>query len=92
MATALAPLVLGGHLALGPLLASPCEGLMQGGKAAEFAVVAIKQVRGGEGVVLNTYFLKFTAVFKYPQDKEWEQSPSPCYVYIFAHSSWFVMS
>lgn len=63
MATALAPLVLGGHLALGPLLASPCEGLMQGGKAAEFAVVAIKQVRGGEGVVLNTYFLKFTAVF-----------------------------
>lgn len=49
MATALAPLVLGGHLALGPLLASPCEGLVEGGKAAEFAVVAIKQVRGGEG-------------------------------------------
>ena len=47
MATALAPLVLGGHLALGPLLASPCEGLVEGGKAAEFAVVAIKQVRGG---------------------------------------------
>lgn len=45
VATALAPLVLGGHLALGPLLASPCEGLMEGGKAAEFAVFAVKQVR-----------------------------------------------
>eukprot|EP00903_Cladosiphon_okamuranus_P012976 g12110.t1 len=45
VATALAPLVLGGHIALGPLLASPCEGLMEGGKAAEFAVVAIKQVK-----------------------------------------------
>ncbi|CAM9611619.1 unnamed protein product [Pylaiella littoralis] len=45
VATALAPLVLGGHLELGPLLASPCESLMEGGKAAEFAVVAIKQVR-----------------------------------------------
>ena len=45
MATALAPLVLGGYIALGPLLASPCEGLMEGGKAADFAVVAIKQVR-----------------------------------------------
>lgn len=48
MAAALAPLVLAGHLALGPLLASPCEGLMEGGKAAEFAVVAVKQVRVGE--------------------------------------------
>lgn len=47
VATALAPLVLGGHLELGPLLASPCEGLIEGGKAAEFAVVAIKQVRSG---------------------------------------------
>lgn len=46
MASALAPLVLGGHVAMGQLLASPCEGLMEGGKAAEFAVVAIKQVRG----------------------------------------------
>lgn len=45
VASALAPLVLGGHVKLGPLLASPCEGLMEGGKAAEFAVVAIKQVR-----------------------------------------------
>eukprot|EP00752_Nemacystus_decipiens_P002138 g2038.t1 len=45
VATALAPLVLGGHVALGPLLASPCQGLMEGGKAAEFAVVAIKQVK-----------------------------------------------
>lgn len=55
MATALAPLVLGGHIALGPLLASPCEGLMEGGKAAEFAVVAIKQVRLGQQVVLHSY-------------------------------------
>ncbi|CAM9691739.1 unnamed protein product [Scytosiphon promiscuus] len=45
VASALAPLALGGHVKLGPLLASPCEGLMEGGKAAEFAVVAIKQVK-----------------------------------------------
>lgn len=47
VATALAPLVLGGYLHLGPLLVSPCEGLMEGGKAAEFAVVAIQQVHSG---------------------------------------------
>ncbi|CAN0167845.1 unnamed protein product [Ectocarpus sp. 4 AP-2014] len=45
VASALAPLVLGGHVKLGPLLSSPCDGLMEGGKAAEFAVVAMKQVK-----------------------------------------------
>ena len=54
MATALSPLVLGGHVALGPLLSSPCEGLIEGGKAAEFAVFAIKQVRfGGQKAALS---------------------------------------
>lgn len=55
VAAALAPLVLGGHLSLGPLLSSPCELLMEGGKAAEFAVVAIKQVNTLEICVFGLF-------------------------------------
>lgn len=40
----MAPLALGGYLSLGPLLAQPCEGLLEGGKAASFAVIAMGQV------------------------------------------------
>lgn len=44
VAAAVAPLVLGGYLPLGSLVASPCEGLLEGGKAAEFAVAVLSEV------------------------------------------------
>lgn len=44
MAAAVAPLVLEGYLPLGSLVASPCEGLLEGGKAAEFAVAVLSEV------------------------------------------------
>lgn len=44
MAAAVAPLVLGGYLTLESLVASPCEGLLEGGKAAEFAVAVLSEV------------------------------------------------
>ncbi|CAN0152737.1 unnamed protein product [Laminaria digitata] len=45
VAAAAAPLVLGGHIPFAALVGSPCEGLLEGGKAAEFAVLAIAQVK-----------------------------------------------
>ncbi|CAM9283329.1 unnamed protein product [Ascophyllum nodosum] len=45
VAAAAASLVLGGYLDFGSLVASPCEGLLEGGKAAEFAVVTLSELK-----------------------------------------------
>lgn len=61
MAAVVASLVLAGHLALGPLLAEPCEGLLEGGKAASFAVICMGQVRSWVGY--NSAVYVFFGIF-----------------------------
>lgn len=55
VAAVVTPLSLGGHLSLGPFLATPCEGLLEGGKAASFATLVMARVKAaamaeGEGM------------------------------------------
>lgn len=57
MAAVVAALSLSGHLSLGPLLATPCEGLLEGGKAASFAAIAMAQVAKTIFFVLRSFFL-----------------------------------
>lgn len=55
VAAVVAPLALGGYLSLGPFLATPCAGLLEGGKAASFATLTMATVKAaaiaeGEGI------------------------------------------
>ena len=57
VADAAAPLVLGGHISFAALVSSPCAGLLEGGKAAEFAVLAIVQVLSLSVLFLLLFFV-----------------------------------
>ena len=64
MAAAAAPLVLGGHVAFSALVGSPCGGLLDGGKAAEFAVLAIGQVCACDMILGGALFSRFFSMMR----------------------------